>query len=209
MPHHHDDMRSACDHVCRSDPTLAKAYEIIGLPSWRAQPASYASLARTIVYQQISTKAGDSIWARVSAWAENNLTPERIVTTKETELQDCGLSRPKIRHMTTIAEAVLNGALPLDRLHRFSDIEARKCLIAVKGIGPWTAELFMMCSLRRMDAFPEGDVGMMEALRLLREDDERLSPKAFLALAETWRPYRAAAAHLLWGYINHIRGDIR
>lgn len=201
--------QAACDALCAGDPALARAYDVIGLPDWRATEPIYQSLARTIVYQLISTKAGDAIWGRVQTWAGGEVTHHAILDAEEETLRSCGLSGPKIRHMKSVADAVHSEALPLDALHDMNDADARKCLIAVKGIGPWTAELFMMCALKKMDAFPEGDVGLMESLRLLQDTDERLSPKAFLKHAESWRPYRGMAAHLLWGYINHLRAEDR
>lgn len=204
-----NDLITACTALCAHDPALARAHQQIGVPAWRLQPANYETLARTVVYQLISTKAGGSIWARVINWAGNDLTPEKVLKADEETLRGCGLSGPKIRHMVSIADAVMSGRLPLDDLHTLTDAEARRKLIAVKGIGPWTAELFIMCALRRMDAFPEGDVGLMESLKLLQNAPDRLSPKAFLAHAETWRPYRGMAAHLLWGYLNHLRGESR
>lgn len=204
-----EQIRTACDALCARDDALARARGIIGLPKWRHQPANYESLARTVVYQLISTKAGDAIWARVLDWAGGGVSPEQILTADEEHLRACGLSRPKVRHMKSIAEAITTGSLSLTLLDTLSDTDARKHLTAVKGIGPWTAELFVMCSLGRINAFPEGDVGMIEALRLLRQDEVRLTARAFLALAESWRPYRGVAAHLLWGYINHLRGNQR
>ena len=197
--------QAACDALCAIDPALARAYDVIGLPDWRDTEPVYQSLARTIVYQLISTKAGDAIWGRVQTWAGGDVTHHAILDAEEDTLRACGLSGPKIRHMKSVANAVHTDALPLAEMHDMNDSDARKCLIAVKGIGPWTAELFIMCALKRMDAFPEGDVGLMESLRLLQNAEERLTAKAFLAHADNWRPYRGMAAHLLWGYINHLR----
>ena len=204
-----EQLRTACEALCARDEALARAYSTLGVPEWRIQSASYETLARTVVYQLISTKAADSIWARVFHWAAGDLSPQRVMNATEDELRGCGLSRPKVRHLTTIAEAIATQSLDIALLHDMSDAEARKHLTAIKGIGPWTAELFLMCSLGRIDAFPEGDVGLMESLRLLSEAEDRRTARAFLTHAESWRPYRGVAAHLLWGYINHLRGNAR
>ena len=204
-----EQLRTACEALCARDDALARAYSTLGVPEWRIQPASYEALARTVVYQLISTKAADAIWARVCDWAAGDLSPQRVMNATEDELRGCGLSRPKVRHLTTIAEAIATQSLDIALLHDMPDAEARKHLTAVKGIGPWTAELFLMCSLGRINAFPEGDVGLMESLRLLSQAEDRLTAKAFLTHAESWRPYRGVAAHLLWGYINHLRGNAR
>ncbi|MAI89976.1 DNA-3-methyladenine glycosylase 2 family protein [Ponticaulis sp.] len=199
--------QTACDALCASDPALARAYDTIGLPDWRIQSPDYHSLARTIVYQLISIRAADVIWGRLQNWAGGEVKPEIILSADEADIKACGLSGPKVRHLISVAEAIRSGMLPIDELHTLSDKDARKLLIAVMGIGPWIAELFLMCSLQRMDAFPEGDVGLMESLRVLRNDERRLTAKAFLAHAENWRPYRGMAAHLLWGYLRHLRGE--
>lgn len=204
-----EQLRTACEALCARDEALARAYATLGVPEWRIQPASYETLARTVVYQLISTKAADAIWTRVCDWAAGDLSPHRVMNAAEDELRGCGLSRPKVRHLTTIAEAIATQSLDIALLHDMPDAEARKHLTAVKGIGPWTAELFLMCSLGRINAFPEGDVGLMESLRLLSQAEDRLTAKAFLTHAESWRPYRGVAAHLLWGYINHLRGNAR
>ncbi len=204
-----EQLRTACEALSARDEALARAYSTIGIPAWRIQPASYEALVRTVVYQLISTKAADAIWTRVLNWAAGDLSPQRVMNAAEDELRGCGLSRPKVRHLTTIAEAIETHSLNLAQLHEMPDAEARRHLTAVKGIGPWTAELFLMCSLGRIDAFPEGDVGLMESLRLLSQEEDRLTARAFLTHAESWRPYRGVAAHLLWGYINHLRGNGR
>ncbi len=198
-------MHAACEALCASDADLAKAYGVTGLPVWRHAEPVYATLARTIVYQQISTKAAASIWARLLDWSDGRLNASNVLSASEEELRACGLSGPKIRHLTSIAEAVQSGALPLSELHTHSDAEARRRLVAVRGIGPWTADIFLMGALGRMDAFPEADLGLMEALRILQGAEVRLSPRDFRTHAERWRPYRGMAAHLLWGYLNHLR----
>lgn len=197
----------ACETLSHLDPALARACAYIGVPDWRAASCEYQTLARTVTFQLISTRAADVIWGRLLDWAQGDLTAEKILTADPDTIRACGLSGPKVRHMISIAEAVSSGALPLGEINAMTDAEARKCLIAVKGIGPWTAELFLMCSLNRMDAFPEGDVGLMEAHRLLSDAETRLISKDFQRLAETWRPYRGMAAHLLWGYLNQKRSE--
>jgi DNA-3-methyladenine glycosylase II len=197
----------ACLALCALDPALARAHDYIGVPAWRVSVCEYQSLARTVTYQLISTRAADVIWERVCTWAGGEVTAGKVLAADFDDLRACGLSGPKVRHMVSIAEAVTSGALPLDKISSLTDKEARKLLIAVKGIGPWTAELFLMCSLQRMDAFPEGDVGLMESYRLLSDAETRLNAKAFQIRAESWRPYRGMAAHLLWGYLNQKRSE--
>lgn len=197
-------LTQACQALGQRNAALARAYKESGLPVWRAAEPCYENLARIIAYQQLSTKAAGTIWGRVVG-RHGTVTPEAILGDDEDGLRACGLSRPKIRHLNSIAEAVVTGGLSFDRLCSSPVDEARDELIAVKGIGPWTAEIFLMNAVGKLDAFPPGDVGLMEAYKQLAELDERHEIKAFTALAEDWRPYRGVAAHLLWGWINMMR----
>lgn len=193
----------ACEHLSARDAALARAFADYGVPAWRTAEPAYATIARMIAFQQITTKAARTIWDRVEAQLGTVCT-EAVLGEDEDALRTCGLSRPKIRHLRSIAEAVESGALDLERVHAAEMDEARAELVAVKGIGPWTADLFLM-ACGRLDAFPAGDVGLMEAYRLLRDHDERMESKAFTTLADSWRPYRGVAAHLLWAWINAER----
>lgn len=200
-----DTLKTACDALAARDPALARAYAAIGVPEWRTADPVFQSLARTVTFQLLSTKAAGAIWGRVLDWAGGTLDTSHMQTDCDEALRQCGMSRPKIQHLKSIAAAIDADQPNLTALASLSDRDARKALIAVKGIGPWTAEIFLMSSLGRMDAFPEGDVGLMEAFRILRDDEVRYSSKDFTDYAEHWRPFRGAAAHLLWGYINKLR----
>lgn len=197
------DLQTACEHLSGRDAALARAYSDYGVPDWRTAAPEYSTIARMIAFQQITTKAARTIWDRVEAHLGNVCTGT-VLASEEDALRSCGLSRPKIRHLRSIAEAVETGALNLERVHAASMDDARSELIAVKGIGPWTADLFLM-ACGRLDAFPAGDVGLMEAYRLLNEAEQRLESKAFTERAQDWRPYRGVAAHLLWAWINAER----
>lgn len=198
------DIETACRALGLKDKALARAYKAIGAPSWRARPRAYETLATSVAYQLISTKAAASIWGRVTE-ALPDITPETMLATDDEILRTAGLSRPKISHLKSIATAIETGALNLERLSTSPLQDARKELLAVKGIGPWTAELFLLYALGEMDAFPIGDVGLMEAYKRLSGEEDRMTAKAFTAHAEQWRPYRGVAAHLLWGWLNAER----
>lgn len=197
-------IKTACEALSSTDPALARAYEEIGVPDWRARPRAYSTLATTIAYQQISTRAAASIWGRVTD-ALPEITPVIMLETTEEDLRALGLSRPKISHLKSIANAIETDALNLDRIADSSLEDARKELLAVKGIGPWTAELFLLYALGEMDAFPVADVGLMEAHKRLSGANARMDTKAFTAHAAIWKPYRGVAAHLLWGWLNAER----
>lgn len=196
-------LKAACEALALVDPALARAYDEFGVPDWRYGTAEYVTLARMIAYQQITTKAAATIWKRVEAHL-GEVTPEIVLAAEPEELRACGLSRSKISHLNSIAEAIVSGALNLDRVRKVPLEEAQKELIAVRGIGPWTAELFLLYS-GVLDAFPPGDVGLMEAHRLLLDEENRMEIKAFTQHAEIWRPHRGVAAHMLWNWLNTRR----
>lgn len=197
-------LKAACERLAGIDPALAGAYDAIGVPAWRSGSPTYAMIGRMIAHQQISTKAAATIWGRVEALL-GEVTASALLAAQPDDLRACGLSRPKVAHLTSIAEAMQSGALDLARVCA-SDLDtARAELVGVRGIGPWTAELFLLYAVGTMDAFPTADVGLMEAHRQLSGHDVRMESRAFTAHAEAWRPHRGVAAHLLWGWLNAAR----
>lgn len=194
-------LKAACERLATTDKALARAYEEVGVPVWRANQASYALLGRMISHQQISLSAAAAIWARVEAHL-GEVTAEALLAADPEAIRACGMSRPKVAHLTSIAEAIVTGQLNLDRVCAAPLDEARAELLAVKGIGPWTAELFLLYAVGAMDAFPTADVGLMEAHKRLGHYKTRMESKPFTAHAERWRPYRGVAAHLLWGWLH-------
>ena len=198
------DLRRACEDLSQRDTALAKAYSEIDLPKWRTTEPSYETLARIVVYQLISTKAADAIWRRVKA-RHAEMTARHLLDDDPEGLLACGLSRPKLGHLGAIAEAVETGLIDFDWLAKAPIDDARNVLLTVRGIGPWTAETFLMNALGHLDAFPHGDVGLLEAYKRLSDANTRLSAKDFSTTAEAWRPYRAVAAHLLYDWLNAHR----
>ncbi len=198
-------LQQACEQLSTRDPALAVAFAAIGVPVWRAAQPNYQTLARAVTYQLISTRAAAAIWGRTLTLFDGEISPQALLGMADEKLRECGNSRPKIAHMKSIATAITTGSLCFDRLQASEPGAARKELLAVKGIGPWTADLFLMNALGVVDAFPVGDVGVMEAYRALSGAKTRHHTKAFTALAEQWRPYRGVAAHLLWGWLNAQR----
>ena len=187
---------------------IKAAHEFVGVPEWRTRAPDYAGLARIIAYQQLSTKAAGTIWGRVEVLL-GKVTPKAVLAADIDALRACGLSRPKISHIRSIAEAVESGALNFRRIARASDEAAQAELVAVKGIGPWTADVYLMFCLGRWDVFPHADIGLSEAYRMISGERKRHPPKKFLKTSERWRPYRGVAAHMLWSYINAARDALR
>ena len=187
---------------------MKAAHEYVGVPEWRTRAGDYAGLARIIAYQQLSTKAAGTIWGRVEALL-GKVTPKTVLAADIDALRACGMSRPKISHVRSIATAVEDGSLNFRRVARKSDDDAREELVAVKGIGPWTADVYLMFCLGRWDVFPHADIGLSEAYRMISGERKRHPPKKFLRTGERWRPYRGVAAHMLWAYINAAREEQR
>lgn len=199
-----DTLRAACDALAERDLALSKAYDHIDLPTWRTTEASYRTLARIVVYQLISTKAATAIWTRILDRL-GEVTADAVLQDDQEGLRACGLSRPKLAHLNAIAHAEVEGVLDFEKLLTASIGDARKTLLTVRGIGPWTADTFLMNALGHLDAFPSGDVGLIEAYRQLSGSEHRLTAKAFTEHADSWRPWRAVAAHLLYDWYNSNR----
>jgi DNA-3-methyladenine glycosylase II len=203
--HDEAELAAAVKALAKSCAVIRKAHKAIGVPPWRVRPTGYAGLASIIAYQQVSTKAAATIWGRVDAML-GKITPKAVLAASDADLRTCGLSRPKISHIKSIAAAVEDRSLNFGRLARKSDDAAREELTAVKGIGPWTADVYLMFALGRHDVFPHADIGLSESYKMLAGEAVRRTPKDFLQVGERWRPYRGVAAVMLWAYINDIRG---
>ena len=201
-------LSKAIQALTKSCAVIKAAHARVGVPEWRTRQGDYAGLARIIAYQQLSTKAAATIWGRVEVLL-GKITPKAVLAADIDALRACGLSRPKIAHIRSIAEAVQSGSLNLRRVAKASDEEAQAELVAVKGIGPWTADVYLMFCLGRWDVFPHADIGLSESYRMITGERKRHPPKKFLKTGERWRPYRGVAAHMLWAYINAVREEQR
>jgi DNA-3-methyladenine glycosylase II len=184
------------------DPALAAIVARHGPPPLWARPRGFATLARIVLEQQVSLASAATLFARVDA-ALGGFTPGAVAAAGEDGLRALGLTRQKARYVAALADAVRSGAFPLDALHRRSDAEAESALVALPGIGPWTAGVYLLMALGRPDAWPPGDLALHKAI-MRAEGLERLPGSAeATALAERWRPWRAVAARILWhGYLS-------
>ena len=161
-----------------------------------------------IVDQQVSLASAAAIWDRVQAGL-GDVTAERVLA-HEAGLQGLGLSRPKIRYLLALAEAERDGRIDFTALPALDDAAAVAALTSLPGIGRWTAETYLMFCEARLDLFPAGDIALQEAIRLADGSPARLGEKATYLRAEAWRPYRSAAAHLLWAAYRAVKaGELR
>lgn len=197
-------LREACERLAAVCPVMARAHDEAGTPVWRTTAPTYLTLARIIAYQQISTAAAATIWARVEACL-GAVTPEAVLACPEDTLRACGLSRPKLAHLRAIAAALVDGRLDFARVMAAGPAQARAELLAVKGIGPWTAEVFCLGAKGDLDAFPASDIGLSESWRLLAGQSDRPAPRAFARSGQAWAQLRGVATLLLWHWINTRR----
>lgn len=187
-----------------ADPRLAAVLAHAGRPSLRRREAGFAGLCAIVVSQQLSTASARAIWARLSA-AFEPLHHERIRRARSDRLARLGLSKPKIRTLKALGTAVADGAIDFDALARMESDDAHAALTSLHGIGPWTADIYLLFCLGHADAFPTGDLALQEAARLAFRLRRRPGAQRLAELAECWRPWRGVAAHMLWNYYRVIK----
>ncbi len=197
--------RAGLDRLARLDPDLARVERVAGPLPWRSRPGGFAGLLQAIVGQQISNQAAAAIWRRLSG-VPGALTPDGLAGLEDATLRTAGLSRPKILHARALALAFAEGRLSAAGLEAMDDAAAVAAICAVRGLGPWTAEVYLLFALGRHDVFPAGDLALAAAAADLKRLPARPGPVALRALAEPWRPHRALAARLLWHHWRHLTG---
>jgi DNA-3-methyladenine glycosylase II len=188
-----------------ADPRFVGLMSRAGRPPLRRRPDGFAGLAATIVAQQLSTASAGAIWGRLAA-AFEPFEPAAIIRARSARLARIGLSAAKIRALKEIARAVMRGELALATLHELGAEEAHAALTAIHGIGPWTADIYLLSCLGHADAWPAGDLALQEAARLAFGLKARPTAKEMMPLAEPWRPWRAVAARVLWTYYRSVKG---
>lgn len=195
--------------LAAADPALARAHATTPAFEWRLRPGGYEGLFRMIVEQQVSVAAAAAIWARVVDGLNGAVTPQAVLARDVETLRSFGLSGQKATCGREIALAQAEGRIDFDHLERLDDAQAVAALTAIRGVGRWTAETFLMFCEGRLDAFPGGDVALQEAMRWADRAEVRPNEKQAYARAELWRPHRGVAAHLLWGWYGGVkRGEI-
>jgi len=199
------DLDMALAALTAADPRFAALIAHAGRPPLRRRPDGFAGLVATVVSQQLSTASASAIWGRLAA-AFDPLEPQAIMRARPARLARLGLSAPKIRALKEIARAVASGRLALASLAEIGADEAHAALTAIHGIGPWTADIYLLSCLGHADAWPAGDLALQEAARLAFSLPARPSAKEMLPLAEIWRPLRAVAARVLWTYYRGVKG---
>ncbi|MCZ8316608.1 DNA-3-methyladenine glycosylase 2 family protein [Phreatobacter sp.] len=200
-----DDLDAALTALSAACPVMARLAAANGRPPLRRRPAGFEGLVHVVVFQQISTLAAQAIWERTRS-VFGAITPEALATADDEAYRAAGQSRPKTRTLRAIAAAVLDGTLNLDRLAALSPEEAEAALTRVSGIGPWTAEVYLLTCLGHPDAWPAGDIALQAAAADALGLPARPDTPAMRAIGERWRPHRAVAARLLWAHYAVLKG---
>ncbi len=190
-----DGLREALDALAGQEKAFAEAIERAGYPGPRIRPRGYETLLRTIIGQQVSVQSANAIWGRLEA--AGGTDPARLVTLSDEELRAVGLSRQKASYARSLAEGVASGGLDLSALPEDDD-EAIAQLVAIKGIGRWSAEIYLLFAEGRSDIWPAGDLAVQIECGQILGIAERPTERETRALAEAWRPHRGAAAIFAW-----------
>ena len=198
-------LREAAERLREKDPEIVETLIAIGgPPPLRRREPGFAGLAAIIVSQQLSTASANAIFGRLASRIDP-LEASRLAEAGDDDLRACGLSTPKIRALRSAAIAVAEGGLDLAGLAALDAADAHNALVSVKGIGPWTADIFLLFCLGHPDAFPAGDLALQEAARLALGLKRRPDTARLERIAERWRPWRGVAARMLWAYYRSAK----
>ena len=200
--------------LAAADPAMAALIERIGEIDLKTRlrrrseekpPDAYGALLRAIVGQQLSTKAARTIYLRVcDLFGGSTPSPEQLLEASEEDLRGCGLSGRKVEYVRDLAVHVLDGELELDRLGDLSDEQATEEIVAVRGLGQWTAEMFLLFHLERPDVLSGGDLGIRKAVQIEYGLDEMPTAQKVLEIGEPWRPHRSLASLYLWESLANV-----
>ncbi len=202
--HTQADLEAGLAQLIVTDPRLAPVAEKAGAFDLRRREPGYPGLAAIVCGQQLSTASAAAIRARLFA-AFDPFHHDAVLSARTDKLRRLGLSAPKIKAIREIGKAVANGQIDLTAVGEMEADDAHAALIALHGIGPWTADIYLLFCLGHADAFPAGDLAVQEAARIAFNLRKRPDAKALTKLAEAWRPWRGVAAHLLWAYYHVVK----
>src|SRR5687768_11345844 len=203
--------RRARAHLRRVDPVIAKVMEEVGpyRPGERTGGTHFLALVRAMVFQQLSGKAATTIFNRLlDLYPHRAPTPADIIATSDEQLRSVGLSRQKIGYLRDLSARVARGDLPLDHVETLADADLITHLVQVKGIGKWTAQMFLMFKLGRTDVLPDLDLGIQNAIRRAYRK-RKVGPKDVLKIGAKWSPYSSVACWYLWRSLDNGGGQLR
>jgi DNA-3-methyladenine glycosylase II len=187
----------AARHLGARDGDLRALLQVQGPPPLWGRAPGFETLVKIILEQQVSLASADAVFRRIKA-RFSPFTPGRLARAGETGLRAHGVTRQKAAYCVHLATALLEGRLDLDALERMGDDDAAEALTRLKGIGPWTAQIYLLMALRRPDVWPSGDLALVRTIRTVKRLRRAPTPARMMTIAEAWRPYRAVAARMLW-----------
>jgi DNA-3-methyladenine glycosylase II len=202
--HTENDFSLGLANVTRTDARLRELIDFAGRPTLRRRPAGFVGLCAIVCSQQLSTASAAAIWGRLAA-AFDPLDAEALRRARADKLARIGLSRPKIRTLKALSKAFAKREIDIEALARMDADAAHAALIGLHGIGPWTADVYLLFCLGHADAWPAGDLALQEAARLAFHLKQRPAAAEMIDLAEPWRPWRGVAAHVLWNYYRAVK----
>mgnify|MGYP002365642945 FL=1 len=188
-----------CGELAAADPHLSVVVDRYGTPPLWARPTGFATLLEIILEQQVSLASAKACFDKLAAHI-GDVTPERFLTINDVVLKTIGFSRQKTAYARHLSQAILEGRIDLDSVHKLPDDAVRAELIKLKGIGIWTADVYLLMAMLRPDVMPPGDIALHAAFQKLTDSDKRPGSDEFIAIAERWRPFRSVAARLLWHF---------
>jgi DNA-3-methyladenine glycosylase II len=186
-------------YLSKIDPNLDKIVSHLGNPPLWSREPGFPTLIHIILEQQVSLASARAAFTKIGEAAEV-LTPERFLVFSDAELREFGFSRQKSRYGRELSAAIINGDLDLGVLHRLDDAGARNILLKIKGIGPWTADIYLLMALLRPDIWPTGDLALVKAIQKIYELPEKPKNEKVLEITNRWKPWRAVSARILWHY---------
>jgi DNA-3-methyladenine glycosylase II len=200
-------LRTATDELAARDTVLARLVTLVGPITHRPRDPDgpFGALVRAIVYQQLAGRAAQAIHGRVRTTVGETLTPETLAATPDPALRAAGLSASKLASLRDLSANVLEGTVVLTQTSRRSDEELIAGLVTVRGIGRWTAEMYLMFQLRRLDVWPVDDLGVRQGYALAWQLDPTPTPKELESLGDRFRPYRSIVARYCWAATPHLR----
>ena len=194
------------DALSARDPDLGAVVARFGVPPLWARRPGFATLVQIVLEQQVSLASARATFGRLrDAWGD--ITAERFATLTAAQVRSAGVTRQKAGYCLGIAQQIIDGSLDLRRLGRADDEEAHARLVEIRGIGPWTADIYLMCALDRPDIWPAGDLALAVAAQNLLNLRQRPTLAELDQIGEQWRPWRTTAALMLWKYYRHVRSS--
>ena len=192
-------LADACKELARIDTDLAHVLNRHGVPPLWDRPQGFTTLIHIILEQQVSLASAKACFDKLAARL-GELTPDSLLTLDDAEMKAVGFSRQKTSYARHLAEAVLDRRFAFERVHSLPDTEAKHELMKLKGVGHWTADIYLLMAMLRADVMPRGDLALHIAWQNLTVSSSRPASDEFVAMAERWRPYRSVAARLLWHF---------